>query len=228
MNLETKIIEITKNYRITNLMGLEDRNNNNCYWPRLGKLRFFSKLRNEHGYHFLYEIQTLSNQIHYGIVQCFLLRDKICTLRGHPNIFNHRYTFMLESTIHCIYSYWNRVGLALNTYLKKPKNIKNTYFSSVVNQLLVDYPSLEKNHNYLWITKIKDSLNELNRNEFAHNNSLIMQSFLDFNSHNSPLEDLLQKSDILLSHNRFIVDEVFKLVALLEELDNFETDQVII
>ena len=224
MNIETEIQEITKDYKIKNLMSLQDRTNKNCYWPRLGNLRFFSKLREEYGYHFLYEIQSLSNQIHYGIVQCLLLRDKICTRKGHPNIYNHRYTFMLESSIHCIYSYWNRVGLALNIYLKEPKNLRNTYFSSVVSQLVKDYPSLEKNHNYLWITTVKDALNELNRNEFAHNNSLIMQSFLDFNSHSSNLEDLLKIPDILLFHNKFIVDEVFNLVSLLEELDNLEID----
>lgn len=110
-NLDLAVRKITDQVEINNLIGIQDVYDDNCYWPRLAKLSFFNKLYVEHRYHFLYEIQGLSSQIHFGIANCILFRDKISTVRGKPNIYNHRYTFMIESTIHCIYSYWNRVGL---------------------------------------------------------------------------------------------------------------------
>jgi len=126
---------------------------------------------------------------------------------------------MIESSIHSIYSYWNRVGLVLNTYLKKPKVLKNTYFANVVDQLLVDYPILQNNANYNWLLLVKVALNELDRNEFAHNNSLIMQAFLPKNHERDDFKNLLAMPDLLLSHNKSIVDEIFNLVQLVEDLE---------
>lgn len=220
--LEVKIEEITMDYKITNLITLDDRNGENDYWVRLATLSFFKKIREVYNYHFLYEIQSLSNQIHYGLVHCIIFRDKICILRGHPNIFNHRYPFMLESSIHCIYSYWNRVGLVLNTYLKNPKKLQHVYFNNVIDQLKKDYPSLNENENYIWINEVKKSLQDLDRNEFTHNNSLIMQNFLTVKSENTNFKHLLSLPDKLLLHNQFITDDILKLVQLLEDLEKIK------
>lgn len=213
--IKNKSIEIG----ISNLLGMQNVYSDDCYWPRLANLSFFEKLYKEHRYHFLYEIQGLSSQIHFGIANCFLFRDQISTETGKPNIYNHRYTFMIESTIHSIYSYWNRVGLVLNTYLKKPKTLKSTYFGNVVDQLAIDYPELKKNGNYQWLCRVKVALEDLDRNEFAHNNSLIMQNFLPKDSNRDNFEKLLEMPDLLLSHNKSIVDEIFNLVELLEEIE---------
>lgn len=218
-NLDLAVLNISDHIGISNLIGIQNLYDDNCYWPRLARLSFFNKLFDGHRYHFLYEIQGLSSQIHFGLASCFLYKDKISTAKGRPNIYNHRYTFSIESTIHCIYSYWNRVGLVLNTYLKKPKEIRNTYFATVVDQLIKDYPILEESVHYRWICQTKEALNDLDRNEFAHNNSLIMQNFLPKNSDGDDFEKLLAMPDLLLLHNKSIVIEIFSLVALLEELE---------
>ena len=111
---------------------------------------------------------------------------------------------MIESIIHGIYAYWNRVALALNTYLKKPKVKIATYFKTVVPQLLIDYPTLEENDNYKWINNANNALEELGRNEFAHNNSLIMQNFLPNTDKEVDFEYLLVMPRLLLSHNKSI------------------------
>lgn len=218
-NLDVAISNISDQIRINDLQGIQQFYDNNCYWQRLANLSFFHKLLDGYRYHFLYEIQVLSNQIHFGLANCFLYRDKISTIIGQPNLYNHRYTFMIESTIHCIYAYWNRVGLVFNTYLKSPKDIKHIYFANAVDQLIKDYPALEENINYQWICRVKNALNHLDRNEFAHNNSLIMQNFLPKNSDGDDFEKLLKMPDLLLSQNKMIVDEIFKLVELLEILE---------
>lgn len=218
-HLDQAIRKITDDYGINNLNAIERRNGENGYWERFAKLSFFKKLFDEHRYHFLYEIQGLSSQIHFGIVNSILFREKISKVRGRPNLYNHRYTFMIESTIHGIYAYWNRVGLALNTYLKSPLELKRTYFSTVVKQLLMDYPDLRDNGLYQWLSTINDSLNNLERNEFAHNNSLIMQNFLPKASEEMSLDKLMEMPELLLSHNESIVDEVYNLVGLMELLE---------
>ena len=210
---------ITDEYEILNLIAIERPNGQSGYWERLARLSFFNKLYDQYRYHFLYEIQGLSSQIHFGIANSILFRDQISTVRGKPNLYNHRYTFMIESTIHGIYAYWNRVGLALNTYLKKPINIKRTYFSAVVKQLLIDYPDLNDNKFYQWLNSVNDALNDLERNEFAHNNSLIMQNFLPKNSEEMNFDELLKMPDLLLSHNKAIVDDIYNLVELIELLE---------
>jgi len=219
-HLDQVIMEITDKHEIKNLISIKKLYGNSSYWDRLARLSFFNKLFDEHRYHFLYEIEGLSSQIHFGIANCFLLREKISTERGKPNTYNHRYTFMLESTIHGIYSYWNRVGLVLNTYLKTPKEIKRTYFANVIPQLLTDYPILRESQDYQWIVGVKNALDDLDRNEFAHNNSLIMQNFLPKNIENMGFDNLLALPEILLSHNRAIVDDIYNLVQLLEWLEN--------
>jgi hypothetical protein len=216
--LDQAIKETTDKYEIINLFSIQ-KFYEESYWDRLARLSFFNKLYEEHRYHFLYEIQGLSSQIHFGIASCILFRDKISTETGKPNAYNHRYTFMIESTIHCIYSYWNRVGLVLNTYLKNQKEIKRTYFANVVPQLLTDYPELEQDGLYQWICNVKAALDELDRNEFAHNNSLIMQNFLPKNNERDNFKGLLAMPELLLSHNKFIVDEIYNLVGLIEKLE---------
>ena len=218
-NLDTALRNISEEIGIINLQGEQSRLDDDWYWPRLARLSFFEKLFQEHRYHFLYEIQALSSQIHFGLAHCFLFRNKISTRRGRPNMYNHRYTFMIESTIHGIYAYWNRVGLVLNTYLKEPKDIKRTYFANVVDQLVKDYPVLNDSGSYKWMLGVKNLLNDLDRNEFAHNNSLIMQNFLPKNADGDDFGKLLAMPELLLEHNKFIVNEILNLVSLIEELE---------
>lgn len=224
-NLDHEIQRITDQYNIKNLITIRNFYNPNDYWPRLASLSFFNKLFEGYRYHFLYEIQGLSSQIHFGLASCFLLRDKISQRRGRPNVYNHRYTFMIESTIHAIYAYWNRVGLVLNTYLKAPKDIKRTYFSNVVQQLEADYVQLNDRQHFQWIIHVKTTLDALNRNEFAHNNSLIMQDFLSGHDVNDEDVDLLAFPELLLSHNRYIVDDIDNLINLIVQLEQILADQ---
>lgn len=219
-NLDQVARDISSQFEINNLISIEDRYNKDDYWPRLARLSFFNKLFDEHRYHFLYEIQGLSCQIHFGIINCILFRDKISTTRK-PNEYNHRYTFMIESTIHCIYSFWNRVALVINTYLKKPEKKSRIYFSKVVTQISIDFPVLSQDKCYQWITNVKNAVELLERNEFAHNNSLIMQNFLSSRSGKSTFNDLLKMPDLLLAHNKAIVDEIYNLVHLLETLERW-------
>ncbi|TWI15665.1 hypothetical protein [Sphingobacterium siyangense] len=216
MNIALK--EVTDEYGIMNLISIQ-KFYEDSYWERLASLSFFNKLYDEYRYHFLYEIQGLSSQIHFGIASSILFRDKISIKTGSPNVYNHRYTFMIESTIHCIYSFWNRVGLVLNTYLKNPKELKKTYFATVVPQLLIDHPALKEDKFYKWICKVKIDIEKLERNEFAHNNSLIMQNFLPKNNGRENFKELLKMPNLLLIHNKIIVEEIYNLVELVEKLE---------
>lgn len=218
--LDEESKRISKINDLNNLKNIFDSEflNRGNYWERLAKLGFYIKLLDEYNYDFIQEAQVLSNQIHFGIINCILFKDKIGINRGQPTVFNHRYTFMIESTIHCIYSYWNRVGLALNTYLKKPLPLKATYFNSVVPQLKKDYPSLDKNKFYHWLCEIEASLIDFGRNEFAHNNSLTMQIFLSSDANR--FEKVIGISDSLVLHNKLIVNEFNNLISLFEVLEN--------
>jgi hypothetical protein len=213
-------LKITEQYDINNLEATEDVYDIYGYWNRFVEFKFHDKLDNENGYDFVNEIQSLSNQIHFGLASCFLLRAKISTKGGFPNQYNHRYTFMIESTIHCVYAYWNRVAHALNTYLKSPKRVKVIYFASVVEQLLNDYPELAENEYYMWLSNVKINVECLKRNEFAHNYSLIMQDFSGLSDIDSEKVYLLALPEVLLSHNIHIVDEIYNLVNLIECVEN--------
>lgn len=219
--LNDEIIRITNQFNIINIQSLEDLHNPNCYWPRLANLSFFRKLREDFNYHFLYEIQGLSNQIHFGIATSFLFREYISEVPGRPNEYNHRLTFSLESSIHCIYAYWNRVANALNTYLIKPKPLKMIYFDSIVRQLALDYNKIVEHRCYKWIDTVRNEVNKLERNEFAHNNSLIMQQFLGSRDDLNFIKGL---PEILLANNRYIADEIYCLVELFEFLDHLNGD----
>lgn len=218
-SLDDAISKISQQYGIRNLISIQNFYDDNDYWPRLANFSFFNKLFDVHRYHFLYEIQGLSSQLHFGLANCFLLREKISHKRGRPNIYNHRYTFMIESTIHSIYAYWNRVGLVLNTYLRNPKELKRVYFQGVVDQLVLDYPELLENRYYIWIKDVRLDLDKLNRNEFTHNNSLIMQDFFREAYEGENQIDLLVFPELLLTHNNYVVDEINNLVDLIEVLD---------
>lgn len=218
-NLDQVARETSAKYEINDLISIYNYCDQNNYWNRLAALSFFNKLHDEHRYHFLYEIQVLSCQLHFGIINCILFRDKISTTVHKPNKYNHRYTFMIESTIHCVYSFWSRVALVINSYLKKPKKKSQIYFSTVVPQLLIDYPALTQDNDYQWITNVKNEVELLKRNEFAHNNSLTMQNFISIRSSEGTFDDLLKMPDLLLAHNKSIVDEIYNLVHLLETLE---------
>lgn len=155
-DFDQSIREVSKNYELNNLLNIDSKMDGQGYWPRIAALSFFDKLYKQHRYHFLYEIQGLSNQIHFGIASSLLFREKMSMERGRPNGYNHRYAFMVESTIHTIYSYWNRVALVLNTYLKTPLFKERVYFSKIVRQLEVDYPELLENPHFLWSKTVKD------------------------------------------------------------------------
>ena len=225
-SLDDAISTVSERYGIRNLMSIQKFYDEKDYWPRLANSSFFHKLFDTHRYHFLYEIQGLSSQLHFGLANCFLLREKISHKRGRPNIYNHRYTFMIESTIHSIYAYWNRVGLVLNTYLKNPKELKRVYFQAVVDQLVVDYPELLENQYYVWIKDVKEELDKLNRNEFTHNNSLIMQDFLPQYYDGLNSIDLLAFPELLLRHNNYVVEEIYNLVELIKVLETITKDNL--
>lgn len=214
--LNKEIKRITDYYKIVNIQSLDNVHDPNGYWQRFANLSFFRKLRDDFNYHFLYEIQGLSNQIHFGIATSYLFRNYISEVLGRPNEYNHRFTYSLESSIHGIYAYWNRVANGLNTYLKNPYPLKKVYFDKVVRQLAIDYPEIETNEYYNWLKMVGIELNNLQRNEFAHNNSLIMQQF--FNSRDN-LDFIKDLPDRLLNNNRHIADEIFYLVELFELLD---------
>lgn len=222
--LDDAVFRISEDLSTRNLFSQKNVYDDNDYWSRLGRLSFFNKLFKEYRYHFLYEIQGISVQLHFGLANCFLFREKISHERGRPNPYNHRYTFMIESTIHCIYAYWNRVGLVLNTYLKNPKEIKRVYFQGVVDQLSIDYPELLENKHYGWIKDVKTQLDSLNRNEFTHNNSLIMQDFLPQYYDEANNIDLLAFPELLLKHNSYVVEDIYCLVDLIEELESIVVD----
>jgi len=215
---DQELKRLTDKFGIHNLISIQMHGGSD-YWERLARLSFFPKLFDGYRYHFLYEVQGLSSQIHFGILNCFLFRDAISTEPGRPNAFNHRYTFMIESTIHGIYSYWNRVGLVLNTYLKVPKDVKRTYFANTVPQLAVDYPELKDDKNFKWLCDVKQAIEDLERNEFAHNNSLIMQNFLPKETGGGDFTQLLSMPEQLLDHNKLIVDQIGNLVELIETLE---------
>lgn len=218
-SLDDSISIVSKQYKIRNLISIQKYHDENNYWNRLANFRFFRKLRDDYNYHFLYEIQGLSSQLHFGLAYCFLFRDKRSQIRGVPNVYNHRYTFMIESTIHTIYAYWNRVALVLNTYLKTPKDLKRVYFSAIVDQLSIDFPELSESQYYNWICTVKRDVENLNRNEFTHNNSLIMQDFLQKIYKEEFIIELLAYPELLLSHNNYIVEEINNLVELIAVLD---------
>src|SRR5690606_12727707 len=132
----------------------------------------------------------------------------------------------IESTIHSIYAYWNRVGLVLNTYLKNPKELKRVYFPAVVDQLIVDYPELLENQYYVWIREVRVESDKLNRNEFTHNNSLIMQDFLPEYYEGLNSIDLLAFPELLLRHNNHVVEEIYNLVDLIEILETITKDNL--
>lgn len=218
-DLNSAYKQLSIKHKINNLESVLRGDGSKDYWSRLAKGSYFEKLFTRYKYHFLYEIIGLQSQIHFGILNCLFYRDLISTERGRPNVWNHRFTFMIESTIHGIYSYWNRVALVLNTYLKKPKDLKRVYFATVVAQLVVDYPELAQDQHYQWLQNLKDAVKDLDRNEFAHNNSLIMQNFLPTDQNFSDFQGLMAMTDLLLQHNNFIVDEINHLVDLVEKLD---------
>ncbi|GGC40818.1 hypothetical protein GCM10011386_36070 [Parapedobacter defluvii] len=111
--------ELEKEYDLTDLETEDDKYDDNSYWNKIGQLSVFGHNMNANGYHFLYEIKGLSSQILFGLKASLLFNKLRSNEKGKPNIYNHRYTFLLESTIHGVYAYWNRVALLLNYYLVK-------------------------------------------------------------------------------------------------------------
>jgi len=73
--LNTEIKRITDYYKIMNIQSFDNVHDQKGYWQRFANLRFFRKLRDDFNYHFLFEIQGLSNQIHFGIATSYLFRD---------------------------------------------------------------------------------------------------------------------------------------------------------
>jgi hypothetical protein len=213
---EIALTAIENKFELTDLLTAQG--NNEDYWNRIGNVSAFEKMMDEYGYHFLYEIQGLSSQIHFGLKMCLLFRSLRSNDRMMVNKCNHRYTFLLESTIHNIYAYWNRVGLFLNYYLENKSHKKNIYFGTILEKLKGQYKGIHEFPCFKYLLKINDMVKSLDRNEFTHNNSLIMQDFLPYRYEN----DRLNISDIpdnLIFLNNTIALDIYSFIELIEYLE---------
>ncbi|WP_159637959.1 hypothetical protein [Sphingobacterium composti Ten et al. 2007 non Yoo et al. 2007] len=213
------LFQIEKEYSLTDLHTEDEKFAENSYWNRIGNLSIFSKNMEENGYHFLYEIQGLSSQIHFGLKNC-LFFDSLRSKRiGFPNLYNHRYGFFVESTVHAIYAYWNRVAGFINFYFEKPFGKRQIYFNQrLLEKLELEFKGIEKSSPFKYVLDINSTLNSLDRNELAHNNSLIMQEFLPYKYDESRLNfDEINKKLVFL--NNTIAREIDVLCELFEYLE---------
>lgn len=61
---------------------------------------------------------------------------------------------MIESTINCIYSFWKRVGLVLNTCLKSPED-KSVSTSEILCLNFYRLSSVITDELYKWTSNVK-------------------------------------------------------------------------
>ena len=125
---------IEKEYSLTDILTEDNKYDVNSYWERIGNLSAFDRNMEENGYHFLYEIQGLSSQIYYGVKNCLFFDSLRSKKIGFPNQYNHRYAFFVESTVHAVYAYWNRVASFINFSFEKSFGKRQIYF----NQKLIE------------------------------------------------------------------------------------------
>lgn len=205
--LNKSFLKLTDELKLSNLLQNDNYSDEDSYWNRIANLKVFETNMEDNGYHFLYEIQALSNQIHFGVLNCLLYKDIRSKQSGFPNQYNHRYTFMLESTIHCIYSFWNRVAGILNFYLHEPIKKRGIYISKVLERLQIDYSEIHKMESFIWLKDKINDFDKLQRNEFAHNNSLIMQDFFRNGDGENQIniDSIIEK---LIYHNNLIANDI--------------------
>lgn len=209
--------QLSEQNKLNNLLQLDNKFSSDGYWDRFAHLEILDKYIDGYGYHLLYEIQSLSNQIHFGVLNCLLFQPLVSYDKTDPNIYNHRLTFMMESTIHCIYGYWNRIALLLNLFLEKPLDKKNVYMMKVLILIKKQIPNLKDNKEYKWLNDLMEDFLFFNRNEMTHNYSIIMQAFLPSQDlHRIDYDEIIEK---LIYHNNSISNDVYKLLDLLEYIE---------
>ncbi|MGX1639949.1 hypothetical protein [Sphingobacterium sp. NPDC055431] len=209
--------QLSEQNQLSNLLLLDNKFSTDGYWDRFARLEVVDKYINGYGYHLLYEIQSLSNQIHFGVLNCLLFRPLVSFDKTNPNVYNHRLTFMIESTIHCIYGYWNRIALLLNLYLEYPLDKKDVYMMKLLDLIKKQFSEIKELKEFKWLCNLMNDFLYFNRNEITHNYSIIMQEFLPSPGMERVDYDVLIGK--LIYHNNAISNDVFKLLDLLEYLE---------
>lgn len=213
------LTQVEKQYSLTDLLTEDNKYDSNSYWQRIANLSAFRRNMDENGYHFLYEIQGLSNQIHYGVKNCLFFDSLRNKKIGFPNIYNHRYAFFVESKAHAVYAYWNRVACFINFNFEQPFKKRRIYFNqSLLDKTKSEFEGIEKTGPFEYLLNILSKLNSLDRNEFAHNNSLIMQEFLPYKYEGTRLK-FEEVNEILVYFNNTIARDIDILCEFLEYLD---------
>lgn len=209
--------QLSEQNNLSNLLQLDNKYTDDGYWNRFTRLETVDKYIEGYGYHLLYEIQSLSNQIHFGVLNCLLFRPLVSFDKTDPSIYNHRLTFMMESTIHCIYGYWNRIALLLNLYLEKPLEKKDVYMTKILDLIKKQFAELKEVKEFKWLSDLMQNFLSFNRNEMVHNYSIIMQDFLPSEcGQKIDYDVIIQK---LAYHNNAISNDIFRLLDLLEYIE---------
>lgn len=219
------LFQIEKDYSLTDLQSEDNKYSETSYWNRLANLSVFSKNMEENGYHFLYEIQGLSSQILFGLKNCLFFDTLRSKKIGYPNIYNHRYGFFVESTVHQVYAYWNRVAIFINFYFDKPLKKKQIYFNQAfLDKIKSEFNGIENSNPFKYLLEINSKLNSLDRNELAHNNSLIMQEFLPYRYDDTRLNfEEINKTLVYLNNTiARDIDILCELFEYLEKGKNFK------
>ncbi|WP_312365588.1 hypothetical protein [Sphingobacterium sp.] len=212
-----KLYELSQEYGLINLLSIDRHYKDGGYWNRFAKLKAVEQYIDGYNYHLLYEIQSLSNQVHFGILNCLLFRPLISVERIEPNVYNHRLTFMIESTIHGIYAYWNRIALLLNLYLNNPLAKEKVYMSKIFRLIKKEYIEVKNIDGYKWLDNLMADFEFFRRNEMTHNYYILMQEFLPHPHQTKVDYDLLIQK--LVYHNNAISKDVYKLLDLLDYLE---------
>ncbi|MEI5984901.1 hypothetical protein VJ786_08300 [Sphingobacterium sp. PU5-4] len=212
--------QFEEEYSLTDLLTEDDKYYPNSYWNRIVRLSAFDKNMEENGYHFLYEIQGLSSQIHFGLKNCLFFDSLRSKKIGFPNQYNHRYAFFVESTVHAVYAYWNRVASFINFNFEKPFGKRQIYFNQkLLGKVKSEFNGIEKSSSFKYLLDVYSKLNSLDRNELAHNNSLSMQEFLPYKYEESRL-NFDEINETLIFLNNAIARDIDVLCELLEYLEN--------
>lgn len=212
-----RLKELSELNRLSNLLQLDNHFTDDGYWNRFARLAATDRYINDYNYHLLYEIQSLSNQIHFGVLNCLLFQPHISLDKLNPSFYNHRLTFMIESTIHGVYGYWNRIALFLNLYLEKPLNKKDVYMRRVLDLIEKEFSEIKELKEFSWLIDLMEDFEFFDRNELTHNYSIIMQEFLPSQDKEKVNYDIIIEK--LIYHNNAISNDVFKLLDLLENIE---------
>jgi uncharacterized FlgJ-related protein len=108
----------------------------------------------------------------------------------------------------------------LSTYLAKEISGKDVYFNKVLRLIEEEDTKVTDDANFIWLKKVNIELQSFKRNEFAHNNSLLMQDFIPYFYDNAFQINSVDLPHKLLHHNNCnIVYGIFKLIKFLEYLE---------